>query len=281
MLYAAQYWRPTKSDYNALNQIIAIPLRRALGLHRSSSAARTLWEFGIPDFETLRKKCLLQGINRAARSANNGNFLPSILIDDIKNQQPYSSSHYCRPVSIEFAALKVTFPDNVDSKIPISDKALKGIITASMTSNFVRAARHTPKWLRIKPSPQVASYLSVDTKPLVCIRARLRLSCALTPHRKHIYRLTDTSLCCGELGDADHVIMRCSKFTAARVRCINDLHTLYVPVDLSTDLAAGLPPPPPSDPSLHAEKTFLRMHHQACLAITGDFLLAIDKIIHL
>ena len=52
-------------------------------------------------------------------------------------------------------------------------------------------------------------------------------------------------------------------------------------IDLTPDLVLGLPPPLPPDPSLHSERTFLRLQHHACLAITGDFLLSIDKVTRL
>jgi hypothetical protein len=37
MSYAFAFWRPNKTQLRILNQIIATPLRRALGLHRSVS----------------------------------------------------------------------------------------------------------------------------------------------------------------------------------------------------------------------------------------------------
>ena len=103
MAYALQYWRPTKSQYRTLNQIIATPLRRALGLHKTSSAIRTMWEFGIPDLQSTRLKCLLQSTSRALRSASNGHFLPSILSNDINSPNSSASSFYSRPFTHELS----------------------------------------------------------------------------------------------------------------------------------------------------------------------------------
>jgi hypothetical protein len=295
MLYASQYWRPTKSQIHVFNQIIATPLRRAIGLHRSASAARTMWEFGIPDFETLRMKCLLQGINRSLRSSLKGNFLPSFLINDLRSHDDSKSSYFCRPIQHEFKAICQDFPAAASSSLPIPKKVIQSIITSSMTRYFTHTSQ--PKHLHLKPSSTPALYLSIDEKPIVCIRARFRLSVALTPHRKFIYRQIDNDLCCGESGDTSHVFLRCNKFHVARSQCIHDLHHLYIPVKLTVDLMLGLPPPLPPPPpppppplppplpstknkSLRLDKSFLHLLHQQCLQITGDFLLAIDKIAH-
>jgi Reverse transcriptase (RNA-dependent DNA polymerase)/Endonuclease-reverse transcriptase len=279
MSYAAQFWRPTKSHFHDLNQLIAVPLRRALGLHRSTSAARVLWEFGIPDFESLRLKCFLQGINRAMRSAWNGNHLPAFLVRDIRDANISSPTFYCRPLSEEFKTICNSYPSA--SRLPVDKKSLKAIVTSSMGRFLTANPFYKHKWRTIKPTAEQALYLSVDPKPIVCIRARLRLACALTPHRKLIYGLLSSDRCCGETGDSDHVIMRCSKFTSARLKCIRELRQLYRPVDLSTHLVLGLPPPPPQDPELRKDKAFLKLLHHECLVITGEFLLAIDKIAHL
>ena len=68
MSYAFPFWRPTKTQYERLLQIIAIPLRRALGMPRSSSAVRLLWEFGIPSPPVIRSRVLLECLSRACRS---------------------------------------------------------------------------------------------------------------------------------------------------------------------------------------------------------------------
>lgn len=130
----------------------------------------------------------------------------------------------------------------------------------------------------LKADLLIPRYLSSDPKPAVCIRARLRLSVALTPRRKLIYRLVDNDLCCGQVGDTEHVIMHCTKFTDARRHCTTQLSNLYTPVTLSLRLVLGLPPPLPPDISLHNEKSYLRKLHDSCLLITAQFLHDIDRI---
>jgi hypothetical protein len=273
MSYALCFWRPTKTQFRIMNQILATPLRRALGLHRSASAVRTLWEFGIPDMETIRLRCFLQSVSRAVRSSYSGNFLPSILATDISQHQPVASPHYCRSLTQEFSEINQQYP--YTSRLPLNKKVIDNTTVDAMTKQWIRDS--TPKARSIKPSPDIPRYLYTDSKPTVCIRARLRLSCALTPRRKFIYGLTTSDTCCGETGDAAHVILRCKRFDSARATCTQHLLDLYVSVHLTLDLALGLPPPLPSDRSLHREKTFLQNHHDNCLRITGTFLRSIDS----
>ena len=54
---------------NSINQIIATPLRKALGFNKHTSALRTLWEFGIPDAHTLLVQNTIQVANRSYRSS--------------------------------------------------------------------------------------------------------------------------------------------------------------------------------------------------------------------
>ena len=63
--------------------------------------------------------------------------------------------------------------------------------------------------------------------------------------------------------------------------CVEALRLLYVPVDLTVDLCLGVAPPKSAYPSLKGENSFFYKLHEECLVITGRFLLAIDRMIHL
>jgi hypothetical protein len=73
--------------------------------------------------------------------------------------------------------------------------------------------------------------------------------------------------------------MRCTKYAAPRAKCIQDLLNLPLyPVNLTTELALGVPPPPPLPNRSLNKKSALRKCHDQCLSITGTFLNSIDKI---
>jgi len=72
-----------------LNQLIASPLRRSLSLNRHASAARLLWEFGIPDANTLLTQSSLLTVNRSARAPPTS--ITSMLARDIMSFVPPSN----------------------------------------------------------------------------------------------------------------------------------------------------------------------------------------------
>jgi hypothetical protein len=129
----------------------------------------------------------------------------------------------------------------------------------------------------VKPSTGVASYIQFDPKPIVCLRARLRLGVALTPQRRFIYKQVPSPLCrrCLVVGSTEHILLHCLQFGMVRARCTELLRGLCFSVDLSVQLVLGEPPPTPA--AYRGERAFLKSIHEQCLNITGDFLLSINK----
>jgi hypothetical protein len=76
------------------------------------------------------------------------------------------------------------------------------------------------------------------------------------------------------------VLLECKQFAAARAVCVDELHRMNYPTEFTLSLLLGEPPPPPAL-SMSGERAFLRMLHDQCLSITGDFLQEVDRRIHL
>ena len=154
-----------------------------------------------------------------------------------------ADTSYCRSISAELQGIQGKHP--AASKLPLDKKQLNAITTTAMTNQWV--ANSTVRARALKPSPDPPRYLTIDDKPVVCIRARLRLSVALTPQRKFRYRHTDHDQCCGETGTTEHVLLRCSRFAGPRAACTLALSKLSTPVHLTLDLVFSgslhLPPP--------------------------------------
>jgi hypothetical protein len=133
------------------------------------------------------------------------------------------------------------------------------------------------KAMSLKPSAGVASYIQVDPKPIVCLRARLRLGVALTPQRRFIYKQVPSPLClrCLVVGSTDHILLHCLHFSRSRASCIELLRGLCFSVDLTLELVLGDPPLTPA--AYRGERAFLKSIHEQCLNITGDFLLSINR----
>lgn len=276
--YALAFWRPGLTQERVLNSIIAVPLRRALGLHRSASTARTLWECGIPTVRSLKVASVLQSVSRSIRSHRSGNGLPGALVHDLLEAPlRHPGPIYCRPFRSEVQSIQKLFP--LALRLPLRAKQVRAVVQSSMAREWQFSSK--PPHRVMKPCAEVPRYLSVDPKPTVAVRARLRFSVALTPHRRHIYGLQPSPACwCGELdGDTDHVLLHCPKFAAARQLCSTALQGLYDPQALTRQLLLGQPPV--ISAHLRGERSFQRLLHDEVLRVTGDFLLSIDRSVHL
>ena len=101
---------------------------------------------------------------------------------------------------------------------------------------------------------------------------------ALTPQRRHLYRKSETPNCphcVGKVGTTTHVLLDCHRYRPQRIIAEDSLRALLpVPIQLTLDLLLGVAPP---------EVAFLSARrrtrvHEDCLAITGSYLQAINKI---
>jgi len=205
--------------------------------------------------------------------------LASILKEDLKALPPVHSPIYCRPLASELAEIQERFP--LAKGLPIAKKHLDSICAVAMRREWF--AHSTPRGRAIKPVLDRPRYISVDPKPVVGIRARLRLSSALTPKRRFTYKLVPTNKCeCGMVGDTDHVLMHCQRLSKARLVCSTHLLRLLPPVVLTRDVILGLPPPiPVSYVPFRRNCPVLALRHEQCLFYTGKFIEAIDRRFHL
>jgi hypothetical protein len=206
--YGLAFVRFNRSQISKLNQIMAMPLRRAMGLPRTASAVGAMWHCDVPSLSTTKLTVMLQCISRAHVSASKGNALPQLLVDDLR--APVTKGpHYCRPFLNELNEVKAKHPD-VAFSFPMSKAVIKSISQKALKSDWV--AQSTVKHRRVKPSMGVSAFFKREAKPTLCIRSRICFSVALTPQRHHLYKHTPTPLCsaCGVVGDLDHVLLHCT-----------------------------------------------------------------------
>lgn len=274
LAYGIAFCRFNQQQLHKLDQILAAPLRRALALPKSASAIRTLWESGVPSVRAIRALDLIQTASRAVAAHANGVELAQLLAEQLQGDSTNSKSPvYCRPLVEEIRVIQRSYP--VVARLPASQKATKSLLAQVATAEWQRRA--SSKAQIIKPHFGVASYLYIDPKPTSWLRSRLRLGVALTPMRKHLYKLQDSNLCqgCQVPGTSEHMVMWCEQFLIARAVCRAKLEQLYVPVELTMQLVLGEPPDPPD--RFKKERRFLELWHEQCLGITGEFLIAINK----
>jgi hypothetical protein len=87
----------SSSFIHKLTQIIATPLRKALGLGRFAAAHRVLWEYGLYDVVTLHLKLGVAALMRSQRCLSRGIELAGNLAFDFAGPQPDDTTKFCRP----------------------------------------------------------------------------------------------------------------------------------------------------------------------------------------
>ena len=263
---------------NKINQILAIPFRRCLGMNKSCSAARLLWEFGIPDAHTLLMSSTLRTMNRSARASPSsitaiaaGDAAATAAaagVGDGKSSMPTTS------LMQHFAEAKRRYGLSI---LPIDNKHFNSVIEQIATSSFHSVPKLSDRARTIKPTWEAATYLSIDPRPIVSIRARIRLNQALSFSRLHLYNKVDSPNCprCRVRGDTKHILLDCPVFHSLRQACLDRLSRLPIDVSLTYDLICGLPPPIP--PAFIRERSFCSLIHHLCLQITGDYIKAVSS----
>lgn len=184
------------------------------------------------------------------------------------------SQRFCRPLRRELEEIQALLP--AARRFPLTNKRVKAITAASMYREWRFSSK--PRARVLKPNAEICRYLMVDEKPTVCIRARLRLGVALTPHRRCVYGLTKSEACvCGyRVGDVRHVLLFCNQLNRWRRSCAAELRRLSPQAHISLHiLFGGLPP------SIRLTKGRARVLLDACIRTSGDFLLNIDRQLHL
>ena len=162
---------------------------------------------------------------------------------------------------------------------PIPPKVVTSITERAAETHFHATPKLSDASKALKPSFDLATYLAVDSRPAVCIRARIRLGVALSFFILHRYKKRANPHCpyCPPLtiGNTKHILLECPHHGRARQMCMDRLQRLSYPALLTWDLLRGLPPPPPS--GLDRERAFLATYHKQCLAITADFLVIVSN----
>jgi hypothetical protein len=179
--------------------------------------------------------------------------------------------------------LRFRFDQLKDAGFPqcsFDKKLMKSVSEASVLREWRIKASDKAK--RTKTNAEVPLYLSVDVKPVVVVRARLRLGSALTPSRHFVYGHAGSpfcqhSGCVAKVGTAYHMFVECPRFESARAVCVRRLkEELYFPVSFSIEVILGKAPAPPAN--LAKERAFLQGIHARCLEITGDFISTVNRM---
>jgi hypothetical protein len=254
---------PFLTSPHKLTQIIATPLRKALGLGRFAAAHRVLWEYGLYDVVTLHLKLGVAALMRSQRCLSRGIELAGNLAFDFAGPQPDDTTKFCRPRAGIIKEM-LTSLDLASAPTNLTD--LKTALDKKARENYMSLV--SPPTLALKPQLPPLPYLKLDSKPAVCIRARVRLGVSLSFDRIKRFKKRVDDLCdhCGRVatGTTEHLLLHCPAFQAARAACSTALA-----IDgfaLSMDVLCGLLPD-------RTRKLLVKRAHEA----TASFLLHVSK----
>jgi hypothetical protein len=260
-----------KHIQSQIMQVVARPLRRALGLTQGCSAQRVLWEYGLPDIGSYHARCVLQFYNRSYSSLlSDSSALQSLLARDVQNAvSDPTRVPSLLPLSLLVRGMLTCFPS---LHFPLNSQSLDGVTAQAATSHWDNTA--AKEYRALKPCISTPLYLSADPMPTAVIRGRVRLGVALSVQQMCRYRRLDSPVCprCHVTGDLSHLLLVCPVFSAARSQCVVALSNLFFSVPLTMGIICGEPPTPPDDRVLYNLKTLIQDMHLKCLNITGLFL---------
>ena len=219
--YSLQILELNQQQQQNLDQIIARPLRKALGLRRSTSALRVMWEFGVPPIRPSLAKIYLQSIFRSycLRETKLAN-LPYHDFVAYAND-PVPTKHRTLP-HFAFDLLQ-----RHHLQLPDLNKYLIDYVARKEWLQWWAAnARHSAQLL--KPEPGPARYLRIDHPTAARARARLRLRVSPTRYFLHKINKISSPNCtyCDAVDTEAHVLLFCRSTVALRTECRSRLMAL-------------------------------------------------------
>lgn len=239
------------------SSLLSTPLRRALGLPRSASTQRILWEFGLPPAAAALTGTLLQSFSRSCKHRKR--HLVSLPYHDYNSTTAPATADYLNWMPHKLRELSATHR-HIDMR-NLSRSAVSQIVLAEQKQLWSVYCRSRPYAQAVKSDLDIARYMLSDTTRVARIRARLRLGVARTRHFLHKTGRVSSPNCvsCGVADDEAHVLIFCTALAEDRLHCVNALGTLSPPVALCMTALLGIAPPghPQFDQILHATSPFL------------------------
>jgi hypothetical protein len=271
--YGLPFCNLTVKQIHTLNQIIAIPLRRALGLPRMA-ALTTLWEFNIPNVTDLITHTRIMLANRSYVGLSNNHSISATLAHDINQYKPEAHRRFCTPTAAHLFQLRTHLPPL--PHLPATAESIKHFQDQTRLERRFHTSNEN-QW-SIKTTLRLPPYLLHDPKPAVCIRARLRLKVALTYRNLARYGSRLSPLCpyCAVMGTAQHMLLDCPLFANERQECVKCLSRIGGVV-LSWSLILGSRPEFDSDCVLHRIPSYVTIKQREALQITANFLTSVSR----
>lgn len=262
--YAFPIWQPpSEALWNKLDSALALPLRCALGLPSSVHRQSLLVDFGVLGFRRLhqlRAVAYARRIFRVHHSHPAQELFFARQIQRLHSQPKHAKSRIPFSVSLANAETELSVKHQRTSRLDLHKAAQAAQVRDLLASGSGAFFQ------RVRDSAQPASYLSHDSRSVAVTRARFRMNRANLNSWLFRYGAIPTSACpkCNDPNeDADHVLLHCPAYDAARRTCHLRFSQLGCPftVDVLLGSLASVP----------------KVHHRECLAASAVLLSSIKS----
>jgi len=253
--YAWPLWcPPTEWHWNKLESAICLPLRCALGLHRSVQKLALLAEFGLVRPSIWRDCCALVFAHRVdvkLLKDRPDHPIVKIFREEARSRLRKNCPKYLIPFGKAIKAaehrLGVSHVSEKASRIASLRKlALTRQICQLRTPDQHHKCSSYSSDFALCPAP--TSYIKSDSKTTAVLRARIRLNRHHLRSRQAKLRLIDSAQCPACLWyhrpapvvpteTPRHVLLDCPRFTTARMQCSIELNLFNV--DMTLDVLTG------------------------------------------
>ena len=268
--YTLPFWQPTAAEEDELMSLVVAPLRRALGLPRSTARLAVLVEFGLPSIADYRRERLLALGGRFAVMPNDR--LAKAAWDEAADKPRLAG----RAEFLPHAVRDVEALWNVVRTLPSRRRRARAVAATFASWHARPDVSVFLKGLRPAASaPGPAAYLRADLPRVAVLRARLRFRrCRLNEILARMQLVPDARCAQCALAEdetVEHVLLRCPAYDGPRAALVAALRA-YVPgIVLSVPLVLGEVP---------AAQFSSRPAVAAAFAATGDFLSAVHAVRH-
>jgi hypothetical protein len=216
--YSMPFWRPTKAQADRLDSLIAWPLRRVMGLPRSSHTRSALADFGLLPVSLLWEQSAARfGVRALHLSVPRHPTRELYLIQYASDE----SERALRRLSAGFLGRQLGAELKLDFR-KCSRKELDSCLASRCFADWTSDAQSAKLLKSTRDSCSFASYLQLETRGDAAIRAQFRHNRVATNRRA---ALLDPSLsascsfCNAAVENVEHILLLCPAYSSARNMC--------------------------------------------------------------
>jgi hypothetical protein len=229
LIWALPFWQPNKSQYEAMDRILTLPLRSVLHLPRCTSRSALFVEYGLANMQLTREYQLLSYATRLlSYNTNSDIFNPAhSLLEASYSRTGRSKQLHSIPFWQQLTQLQSNW--HVDLRTTNGLQLKQQMIQRQLQLYQQTTPSTSSPGLRpYKCERGVSLYLYLDPKPVAAMRAKLRFDLASLAGSVIGHRMNTASQACILCDDPasdhrEHLLLYCPAFDSKRTELILNL----------------------------------------------------------